>query len=168
MTALWTNRTGASKFLIEICWLCCFCVDERDASSESSAKKKNKGTVIRPAGERPVPAAFGCPGGSGWNRTKQGSGRIDQASIAPPVCLLFNDRNPNLILRILRVWIQVDFNIGGISIFVSRSRKPLRYNAPLQFLNGLIGACSGENRPCSCRNRAYGKVGQPYRTRYRS
>ena len=54
---------------------------------------------------------------------------------------------PNLKLRIFRIRVQVYFNIGGIAVLIPGGRQPFRHDAAFQFLDGLIGARPGENRP---------------------
>ena len=49
--------------------------------------------------------------------------------------LLFSDRNPHLILRILGVCVEVDLNIRRVGILISGSRQPFCNNTLFQVLN---------------------------------
>ena len=60
------------------------------------------------------------------------------------------DRNPYLVLCVLRIRIQIKLYIRSISIFISGTREPLCYNTSFQLLNRPVITCSGEDRPRGC------------------
>lgn len=50
------------------------------------------------------------------------------------LCLFLNYRYPHFVLGILRVGIDIDFNIRRIAVLISGGWQPFRDNAALQFL----------------------------------
>ena len=55
--------------------------------------------------------------------------------------------DPDLVLGIFRVGVQVDLYIRRTAVFVAGCREPLHDNAPFQILEGAVCPRAGKDRP---------------------
>ena len=62
--------------------------------------------------------------------------------------LFFHNGNPYLILSVLRIGVEIHFNVRPVVILISRGREPLRHNSLFKLLDRLWALpCAGKDRP---------------------